>query len=175
MAAHVLQPLGHVQPVVQVVDRTDGVGHGALGVPVDLQGRLDRGLQVAQVVHGIEDAEDVDAVLRRPLDKPADHVIGIVPVAEDVLAAKEHLLRGVGHGRLQGSQALPGVLTEVADAGVESCAAPGLERPVADLVELLGDRQHVVQAHAGREQGLMGVAQDDLGNREFVDVHWDTA
>jgi hypothetical protein len=41
-----------------------------------------------------------DAVERRALDELVHHVVRIVAVAEQVLAAQQHLLRRVGHGRL---------------------------------------------------------------------------
>jgi hypothetical protein len=67
---------------------------------------------------------------------------------------------------LSSAQALPGVFAQIANAGIEGGAAPGLQRPIADLIELVGDGQHVVDAHARREQRLMSVAQDDVGDTE---------
>ena len=114
-------------------------------------------LQIAHIVHRIEDAKDVDAVLCRSLDERVYDVIGIVPVAEQILTAQQHLLGGSRHRCLELAQALPGVFAEVANAGVEGSATPGLQGPVADLVELTGDGQHVLDAHPGREQRLMGI------------------
>jgi hypothetical protein len=94
--------LPEVDPVVDVVHRADGVGHGPLRVRIDgLQRGAHRLLEVAQVVHRIEDAEHPDAVERRALDELVHHVIRIVAVAEQVLAAQQHLLRRVGHGPLE--------------------------------------------------------------------------
>ncbi len=77
---------------------TDGVGDGALGVLAHRQGGLDGGFQVAHVVHGIEDAEHVHAVGGGPLDEFLHHIVRVVPVTEQVLAAQQHLLGRVGHG-----------------------------------------------------------------------------
>ena len=164
MAAHVLDALRHVDPGLQVVHRAEGVGEGALGMLAGGHGGAHRGFEVAHVVHGVEDAEHIDAVDRAALDEFLDHIVGVMAVAEAVLAAQQHLLRGFRHRRLELAQALPGVFAEIADAGVEGGAAPGFQRPVADVVELLGDRQHVVDAHARGEQGLMAVSQYDIGD-----------
>ncbi|VUS91609.1 hypothetical protein SB6408_05733 [Klebsiella spallanzanii] len=85
-------------------------------------------------------------------------------VAEQVLAAQQHLQRGLRHGLFQLAQADPRVFAEKADAGVKGGAAPAFEGAVAHVVELSGNRQHIVKAQAGGEQGLVGVAQDDIGN-----------
>ena len=119
--------------------------------------------QVTQIVEGIEDAKHVDTGLGRTLDERLDDVIGVMAVAQQILAAQQHLLPRLGHGFLQLPQPVPRVFAEVTDAGVERGAAPTLERPETDGVELLGDRQHVVDAQAGREQRLMRVAQHELG------------
>ena len=66
---------------------------------------LDRGLRVPQVVEGVEDAEDVHAVLDGKLAEPLDDVVGVVPVADDVLAAEKHLERRLQ--RFLIAQALP--------------------------------------------------------------------
>ena len=54
-----------------------------------------------------------------------------------------------------------------AHAGVEGRAAPGFQRPEADAVELGADRQHVFGAHAGGDQRLVSVAQDQIGDENF--------
>ena len=164
MAAHVLEFLRHVDPEVDAVHRADRVRHGPLGVPVDRDGGLDRGFDVAHVVHRVEDAEHVHAVFGAALDEFFDHVVGVVPVAERVLAAQQHLHRRVGHRRLELAQAFPRVFAEIADTGIEDGAAPGFERPETDLVQFCRDRQHVLDAHPRREQGLRCVAQDQVGN-----------
>ncbi len=119
----------------------------------------DGSVHVADVVQGVEDAEDVDAVCGRPFDEPFQHVVGIMPIADEVLPAQQHLQFGVGHGGPQRAEPFPGILFEEAQAGVEGGAAPDFERPIADGVELLGDGQHVLGPHAGRQERLMAVAQ----------------
>ncbi|EHC70798.1 hypothetical protein LTSEJOH_0135, partial [Salmonella enterica subsp. enterica serovar Johannesburg str. S5-703] len=67
--------------------------------------RLQGGFHIARVVHGVEDAEDVHTVFHRALDEAFHHVIGVVAVAEQVLAAQQHLQRGFGHGFFELAQA----------------------------------------------------------------------
>ncbi|GAR93918.1 hypothetical protein NGUA22_03468 [Salmonella enterica] len=144
--------------------RAGGVGEGALGVRPVAAYRLQGGLHIARVVHGIEDAEHVHAVFYRAFDEALHHIIGVVAITEQVLAAQQHLQGGLRHGLFEFAQAQPRVFAEEADAGVKGGAAPALQRPVAHVVELSGNRQHIVKAQAGGEQGLVGVAQDDIGN-----------
>ncbi|VEA42563.1 Uncharacterised protein [Salmonella enterica subsp. enterica] len=100
----------------------------------------------------------------RAFDEAFHHVIGVVAVAEQVLAAQQHLQRGFGHGFFEFAQAQPRVFAEKADTGVKGGAAPALQRPVAHVIERGGNRQHVIKAQAGGEQRLVGVTQDDVGN-----------
>ncbi len=158
------QLFGEVEPGLQGVGRAGGVAQGALGVGAVAAHRLQGGLHVARVVHGVEDAEDVHAVFDGALHEAFDHVVGVVTVAEQVLAAEQHLQRGFRHRLFQLAQADPRVLAEEADAGVEGGPAPALQRAVADVVKLSGDGEHIIETQTGGEQGLVGVAQDDIGN-----------
>ncbi len=150
------------------VHRAGGIGDGALGVLAALLHRADGGFQVPYVVHCIEDSEHVDAVLRRAGTECLHHVIAVVAVAQQVLATQQHLQAGIGQRCLELAQALPWVLLEEAHAGVEGGATPDFQRPVADAVELVADRQHVFGAHAGGQQRLMGVTQDGVGDGDFL-------
>ncbi|SXG01793.1 Uncharacterised protein [Klebsiella variicola] len=158
------QLFGEVEPGLQGVGRAGGVRKRALGVGAVAADRLQGGLHVARVVHGVEDAEDVHAVFDGALHEALHHVIGVVAVAEQVLAAEQHLQRGLRHRLFQLAQADPRVLAEEADAGVKGGAAPALKGAVADVIQLSGDREHIVETQTGGEQGLVGVAQDDIGN-----------
>ena len=51
--------------------------------------------QIANVVKGVEDTEDANAVCRGVLNEFFYHVVGIVIIAEQVLSAQEHLNRRV--------------------------------------------------------------------------------
>ncbi|CNV10805.1 Uncharacterised protein [Salmonella enterica subsp. enterica serovar Bovismorbificans] len=144
--------------------RTGGVREGALGVRAVAAHRAERRFHIARVVHGVKDAEDVHAVFHRAFDEAFHHVIGVMAVAEQVLAAQQHLQGGLRHGLFKLAQADPRVFAEETDAGVKGGAAPALQRPVAHVVELGGNRQHIIKAQAGGEQRLVSVTQDDVGN-----------
>ncbi len=126
---------------------------------------------VAHVVDGVKDAEDVNAVALGQHHEFLNDVVGIVLVADDVLAAQQHLEGGVGHLFLQLADALPGVLVEEAHGRVKGGPAPHLHRVIAHLVQLLGDGQHVVGAHPRGQQGLVRVAQDGVGDFDWCGFH----
>ncbi|CAB3275315.1 hypothetical protein SVZ_N_04410 [Salmonella enterica subsp. enterica serovar Typhimurium] len=144
--------------------RAGGVGECALGVCAVAAHRLQCGFHIARVVHGIEDAEHVHAVFHRAFDEAFHHVIGVMAITEQVLAAQQHLQGSLRHGLFKLAQAQPRVFAEKADTGVKGGAAPALQRAVAHVIERGGNRQHVIKAQAGGEQGLVGVTQDDVGN-----------
>ncbi|CQI67154.1 Uncharacterised protein [Salmonella enterica subsp. enterica serovar Typhimurium str. DT104] len=144
--------------------RAGGVGECALGVRAVAAYCLQGGFHIARVVHGIEDAEHVHAVFHCPLNEAFHHVIGVVAVAEQVLAAQQHLQGSLRHGFFELAQAQPRVFAEKTNTGVKGGAAPALQRPVAHVIERGGNRQHIVKAQAGGEQRLVSVTQDDIGN-----------
>ena len=146
------------------VDGTDRVADGALGVAARLLDGFDGGLEVAKVVDGVEDAEDVHAVLNRELAELIDDIVGVVAVAYDVLAAEQHLEGRLLEALLELAQALPGVLAEKAEGGVEGGAAPDLDAVEAGLVHLGRDGDHVLGAHARGEQRLVAVAHGGVGD-----------
>ncbi len=127
IGAHVLDAFALLHPDVEGMHRAHRVGDGALGVLALFDHRRHRALDVAHVVHGVEHAEHVHAAFRRPFHEGVDHVVGVMAVAEQVLPAQQHLLGRVGHRLLELADALPGVLAQVADAGVEGGAAPGFQ------------------------------------------------
>lgn len=163
IATHGFHLLGLRHEGLDGVHRAGGVSDGALSVFARCFYRLDGHPQVTHVVHRIEDTEHVDAVDRGLGDESSDHVVAVVAITQQVLATQEHLQACVRQRRAQLAQTLPRVFFEETNAGVECCAAPDFQRPVADFVELVADRQHVFGAHARGEQRLVGVAQDGVG------------
>ena len=144
VGAHIFDLLRQIDPHLQGVHRAGGVGNGALGVLAVLFHRTQCRFQITRIVHRIEHAEHVDAVDRSALDKLLHHIVGIVAIAQQVLPTQQHLLARVGHGLLQLTDALPRILAEVADTGIERRSTPALNRPEPDLIELGGYRQHVL-------------------------------
>ena len=94
--AHGLQVLGLVDVVVEVVDLAAHArfGHGVADAALKmlaagLDGRH-HGFKVAVVVQGVEGPEDIHAVGRRALHEGLGHIVGVVAVAHQVLAAQQH-------------------------------------------------------------------------------------
>ena len=165
--AQLLNLLGELDEIVLGMHGADGVAHSHFADAAVLLGGLDGRFQVAHVVEGVENADDIDAVLNRQAHELLHHVVGIVLVAEDVLAAEEHLQLGVGQGLAQLAQALPRVFVQKAQAAVKRGAAPALQGIIADLVENLAGGQHVFGAHTGCGLRLVRVTENRIGNQNL--------
>ena len=126
VGAHLLQLHGQLDEVVLVVHGALGVADGSLHHTAVLLDELHGGLHIAGVVQGVEDTHHINAVFNGLLAESLYHVIRVVAVAQNVLAAQQHLQLGVGKALLQGAQALPGVFVQKAHAHVEGGAAPAL-------------------------------------------------
>lgn len=149
------------------VDGGGGVADGALDVAPGLFDGLEGGFEVSGVVEGIENAEDVHAVLDGAVAEFVDDVVGVVAVADGVLAAEEHLGGGVGEALFDFAEAFPRVFFEEAEAGVEGGAAPAFDGVVADGIHELEDGDHVLGAHAGGEKGLVAIADGRFHDADF--------
>ena len=171
VGAHVDEPVRDVHVVVKGVHRRDRVDDGALEVLAGLLDRRGGGLVVADVVEGVEDAEDVHAVLRRLVDEPAHDVVAVVTVADEVLAAQQHLQRRAHDVLLDEAQALPRVLVQEAQRRVEGGAAPALERVEADGVHELEDGDHLGRVHPRRPQRLVPVPEGRVGDAYLARAH----
>ena len=126
VAAQLDQALGHLDKGFGGVQGADGVANGALGVLAVAAHGLHRLADVANVVERIKDAKHIHAVLSRLVDKTVHHTVFVMAVAEQVLAAQQHLQARVGQQGAEGAQALPRVFIEKSDAGVKGGAAPAL-------------------------------------------------
>ena len=160
--AHVGELFRHTEKIIRRMHRTDGVTDRAFDQLAGLKRRVNGGLHVAHIVHGIEDTEHIDAVGGGALHEGLNDIVRIVLVTDHVLAAQEHLETRLRHRRAQFAQALPGTFFEITQRRVEGRTAPSFQRPVADVVELRGDRQHVFGPHARRHQTLVRIAQHRL-------------
>ena len=125
-------------------------------------------LHVPDVVQGVEDAEDVHAVGRGALDEGAHHVVVVMAVADQVLAAQQHLEARAAHHALERAEPLPGVFPQKAQAGIKGGAAPDFQGPEADRIEPVRDVEHVFRPHARGQQGLVAVAQGDVRQQDLL-------
>ncbi len=151
IAAHFFQLLRHLHERLGGMDRAGGVGDGSFS---DLAGALDgrdAGPQIAQIVQGVKDAENIHAGVSCFVDEALDHAIFIMPIAQQVLAAQQHLQARLGQQLAEGPQALPGVFVQEANTGVEGGAAPAFQGPIPGIVEVLTHRNHVFERHTSRQ------------------------
>ena len=87
--------------------RTDRIADGTFDDLARFESRLDARLHVADIVHGIEDAENIDATASGALDERLNDIVRIVSIADHVLPAEEHLKARLGHGRAQLAEPFP--------------------------------------------------------------------
>jgi len=125
--------------------------------------RAHRRFQITRIVQGIEHTEDIDARARSQIDKGLDHVVGVVPVTEQVLTTQKHLLTGMRHCGLELAQAFPRIFVQEADTGIECGATPRFKGPEPDPVHAAGDWKHVCRLHSGGKEGLVAVPQGQVG------------
>ena len=176
MAAGRLQLLGQADVVREVVlagigaGQVAGVADRRLAEAARLQHRVDRDPHVLDPIERIEDPEEIDAGRRGLLDEEAHHVVGVVLVADAVGAAQQHLGQHVRHGLAQRGQALPRVLLEEPHGDVEGRAAPAFHgQKLGQQARVVGrDGDHVVAAHARRQQRLVGVAEGGVGEQQAL-------
>ena len=171
LEAHLLHLAADLHILFQRVDGAGGVADGAGGDGPPLHRFLHGHLQVPQIIEGVEDADHVDAVGDAALHELAHHVVGIVLVAQQVLAPQEHLQLRVGHFRLDPAQPLPGILVQEAHAAVKGGAAPALHGIEARLVQGLQYGIHDAEGHPRGDEGLVGVPEDGFGKLYFLHAH----
>ena len=167
MGTHVLQPFGKINPHFDGMDGADGIGNRSLGMLAVRNGGLDSTLKVARIVERIENSEHVDAMNGRSLDKLVNNVIGVMAIAEEILRSKQHLKGRLGQRLLQKPQPIPRILTEITNTRIKGCPTPTFKGPKTNRVQLLTDGQHVINAKAGCQQGLVRISQHHIGNTQF--------
>ncbi len=175
VGAGLLQLSGEVDVVLEVefraalVEQVAGVAQGAFAQRTALDDGIHGDTHVVHPVQRVEDTEDVDAVLSRLLHEVAHNVVAVVGIADGVGGAQQHLEKDVRHLLAQALQAFPGVFLEKAQSNVEGGAAPAFEReqPGRHPCVVGRDGLHVVGAHAGGEQRLVGVAHRGIGQQDL--------
>ena len=158
IGAEVFELLAVFKIAVKGMHGRHGVGDGAFEPAAARLDRLGVVDHVADVVERVEHAKHLDAVLLGAGDEAVHDIFGIMLIAHEVLPAREHGQIGIGHVRLDRAQALPGVFVQKPQTRVERGTAPGLDRPIAHLVHLRQDGQHVAELHTGSPQALLAVA-----------------
>ena len=125
--AQVFQSFGLFHKVVQAVHRADRIANRGFHVFVALPDHSDGGLKIANVVQGVENAKDVNAVFRGLDDESFQDVVGIMSIPDQVLPAQQHLQLGVGRCLAEGAQPFPRIFFQKSQAGVERGASPDFQ------------------------------------------------
>ena len=152
-------------PEIHIVGRADGVAESALDHLLRPLRGPDRAFHIAHVVERIEDAEDVDPGGGGVLDEELDRVVGVVTVADQILATNEGLDRGVRSRLAKAAQVVPRVLTQP-QITLEGGPAESLHRVEANRVHALGERKNLVRQQATTEQGLVAVPKAGVGQAQ---------
>ncbi|MPL71091.1 hypothetical protein SDC9_16859 [bioreactor metagenome] len=174
MGARGLELLRHRDVILQVVFRplgvqdVAGVADRALADLLGLDHRIHRDAHVLDPVQAVEDAEHVDAGLRRLRHEEPHHVVGIVGIAHPVRGAQQHLRQHVRHRRADVAQPLPGAFLQEAIGDVEGGAAPALDREQIAEIGRIDRRRgdHVDRAHPGRQERLVAVTHRGVGQQQ---------
>ena len=168
VSASRLNPLRIINIILMRKDRTRGIGNCNLRMSPLLLRSLNCCLKVFDVIQRIKNTNNINTVGDGTLYKILKDIIGIVTIAQHILAAEQHLQLGVGAHLANGTQALPRILVEEAEAGVKRRAAPALQRIETDLIQLLKNGKHVLNRHSCRNQRLVRITQHGLGNPDFL-------
>jgi hypothetical protein len=126
-----------------------------------LHGR-DGTLDVAGVVEGVKNPEDIHAVLGGLLHKMVNNVVAIVAVAQQVLATQKHLQPAVRHQRTECPQPLPRILVQKPDTRVIRGTTPTLHTPEPRGINISTRTHHVLSGHPGRHQRLVSIPKGQL-------------
>ena len=127
-------------------------------------GSLHSGLQVADIVQCIEDTDDIDTVCDGLLYEVFYYIIRIVTIAQNVLAAEQHLHLGILETIAHLAETLPRIFLQETKSRIESSAAPHLNCVVTNLIHLVDDRKHLLRGHTSCDQGLLTVTKNGLSN-----------
>ena len=165
--AHGFQPAGRFDGARLVDHRARTVDERPDDARPRFPCRFNRHLEVSEVVERVEHFHDANAVFDGLLDERSHDIVGLVRLSEQRLAADQHLQRRLDDRSPQRAESLPRVFLECADGGREGPAAPGIEGVVPDVVQGLGDRQHVLQLEAALDEALLRIAQHGLGDQDL--------
>ena len=133
----VLQLLRVMTVVFRVKHRTGGVRNCSLYMTAVFLGCVNGSLQITHVVECVKNTQNINTVINTLLYKVIHQLVGIMPIAQHILPAEEHLQLRIGALFADQAQSVPGILIQKAQAGVKSGTAPALQRMITDLVHLL--------------------------------------
>ena len=171
ISAHLCQLLAKLDEVLILMIGADGVDDAALHMCACFLGSTHSAFQVARIVERVEDTDDRNTVRYRAVDKLADYVVSVMIIAEDILAAQQHLNRGFAQMLFECAQALPRVFIQEAQAGVKGGATPGFKSIITSVIKSFKCGQHIANTHSGRSKRLVTVAQNSFYYLYIVFIH----
>ena len=119
---------------------------------------------MAELVQAVEDTEYIDTIVSRLINEVTDNIFRIVGIADGIRTAGQHLEEDVRCSFSHLTKAFPRAFIKETISHVEGRAAPALDGPVADFVELVAGGQHLVGAHSGGSLRLVRVAENGFRN-----------
>lgn len=129
---------------------------------------------VLQIIQGIKDSKHVHPMLLSQLAEFKNHIVGVGGVPDGVRAPEQHLERDVRHRLPHGPKSVPGVFAQKSHGHVKGRTTPifqGIGRGQGNAGRL-GNAKEVAGAHAGGQEGLMGVPPCSVGDEgTFVLSH----
>ena len=152
IGAHLLDLTGNVHPICLCISVTDRISKRDLGMSALRLRRSDGSFKVPQIVEAVKNSDPVNAVGDRLLYEILHYVVAVMAVAEKVLAAQQHLKRGLLKSGFKFSESVPRIFLEESKTGIESSSAPHLYSLIADLVHFIYDREHHFGGHSGRNE-----------------------
>ena len=118
----------------------------SLSVLTYLSHRSDGGFKVTRVIHGVEHPKYIYPIHRSSFYKLLHHVICVMTIPKNILAAKKHLLRSIRHDLLNFPNSLPRVFPQIANTSIKRSPAPRFNRPIPHLIQLFRNGQHVINS-----------------------------
>ena len=81
MRPHIFDLFAQIDPRIQSVYRTGGVGNSPLGMSIGNEYCFYRVFNVTHIVHRIKDTKNINAIDSTTFNKLVNHIIGIMPIA----------------------------------------------------------------------------------------------
>ena len=159
LGSHFLLRQGVFHKSIDGVEGTQVVLEAPLDFFAHFLYRPEGGLTVPQILQGIEDQENIDAGLGSTFHELFHDVVWISMVAHQILAPEDHFQRSMSHIPFEGTDPVPRIILEKADADVKSCASPHFHGCIAELVHPGKKRDHFFGFYPGSQQGLDSIPE----------------
>ncbi len=133
---HCFQLFGQLHKMRRVVHRAVGIGNRHLSMCAVFFGGPHRTFHVAHIVQRVENTNDVNTVFHAFLHKQIHHIIRIMTIAQQILAAQQHLQLGVWASLADFAQPLPRIFIQKTHAAIKGGAAPNLHTMKTNFIQI---------------------------------------